>query len=53
VLGLDLGPELRVNPRLSLSPEAVFRLSQIELEGNVRGGLIGVQVVASWRGSGR
>jgi hypothetical protein len=53
VLGLDVGPEIRLNPKLSLSPEAVLRLSQIEFEGSVSGGFIGVQLVASWRGSGR
>jgi hypothetical protein len=53
LLGLDVGPELRVSPKLSISTEAVLRFSGIEIEGNVRGGVIGVQVVASWRPSGR
>ena len=53
LLGMDVGPEFRVNARLSLSPEAVFRLSHIESEGDVSGGFVGVQIVASWRGAGR
>ena len=38
LFGVDIGPELQVNPGLTLSPEAVFRYSPIEIEGNVRGG---------------
>ena len=53
LLGLDVGPEFRVKPGLTLSVEAVLRYTSIELEGNVRGGVLGVQLVAAWRGSGR
>jgi hypothetical protein len=52
LFGLDIGPEFRVNPRLTLSAEAVLRYTGIEIEGNVRGGIMGVQLVAAWRGSG-
>jgi hypothetical protein len=53
LLGLDVGPEIRVSLKLSLSAEAVFRYAGIEMEGNVRAGVVGVQLVAAWRGSGR
>lgn len=53
LLGVDAGPELRVNQRLSISPEVVFRFSAIELEGSVGSRFIGVQLVASWRAAGR
>lgn len=53
LVGLDIGPEFRVNPRLSLSVEGVYRLTGVEIEGNVRAGYIGVQLMALWRGSGR
>jgi hypothetical protein len=48
VLGVDAGPELRLTDTLSLSPEAVFRFSSIEVEGDVRSQLIGLQCVLSW-----
>jgi hypothetical protein len=53
LLGLDLGTEFRLKPGLTLSAEVVFRYTSIELEGNVRGGVLGVQLVAAWRGSGQ
>jgi hypothetical protein len=49
LLGVDAGPELRINGRLSISPEVVFRFSSIELEGSVDSRFIGAQLVASWR----
>lgn len=49
LFALDAGPEFRVSPTLSISPEAVLRYSMIELEGSVGSRFIGVQLVASWR----
>jgi len=50
VIGLDLGPELRLGDKVAISPELVLRLSLIEVEGDVTARLIGAQVVVSWRG---
>jgi hypothetical protein len=49
VVGLDAGPEFRVSPRFSISPEVVLRYSLIEFEGSVGSRFIGLQVVGSWR----
>jgi len=49
VIGLDLGPELRLSDRVSISPELMVRLSLIEAEGNVNSKLFGFQCVVSWR----
>lgn len=52
LVGVDAGPELRVDRRLSISPEVSFRYSTVEVEGRVGSRFIGVQVVASWRVAG-
>jgi hypothetical protein len=49
VVGLDAGPEFRVNPRFSILPEVVLRYSLIEPEGSVGSRFIGLQLVGSWR----
>ena len=51
LIGLEAGPEFRVGPGLTLSPEFVFRASMVELEGSVGSQFIGVQLVASWAGA--
>jgi hypothetical protein len=53
LVGLDVGPEFRLSPRFSIAVEGVYRYTGIEIEWNVRGGYVGVQLVALWRGSGR
>jgi len=52
LVGLDIGPEFRLSPRFSLSPELVFRYSLIELESSVGSRFIGLQLVGSWRLAG-
>jgi len=49
LVGLDLGHEIRLGDRLSLTPELAFRASLVELEGGVSSRFLGIQCVLSWR----
>jgi hypothetical protein len=49
LVGLDLGPELRLSDTVSVSPEFVLRYSVVEVEGSVSSSFVGVQCVVSWR----
>ncbi|HLA78298.1 MAG TPA: hypothetical protein VJU18_12015 [Vicinamibacteria bacterium] len=52
LVGVDVGPELRVDQRLSIAPGVSFRYSLVEVEGRVGSRFIGLQVVASWTAAG-
>lgn len=49
LVGLDLGHEMRLSDRLSLTGELTFRSSLIELEGGVSSRFVGLDCVLSWR----
>jgi hypothetical protein len=53
LLGLDVGLEFPVHSGLTLSAETVLRYTSVELEGNVRARIVGVQLVAQWPGHRR
>jgi hypothetical protein len=48
VIGLDLGPVFRLDDRRTLAVEAVARLGQIEMEGDVGSSYFGVQAAFAW-----
>jgi hypothetical protein len=49
LIGIDAGYEIRRTENFSLSPELFWRWTMIEFEGGVTTGLMGLQIVGSWR----